>query len=523
MRKALLGLGAFLLAGFAAVTLWRRADPEVDQSGSPASAERERIRRFWVLHNEANALRAQGEYEKAIPLYRECLKLDPRHEDSLYNLGTSHKELGDYAEAVAAFERLIEVNPHSNRGHAELGNTLSTPAPGAVVDFDRARAAFERSVEINREQAGPFLQLGRLELNRGDLPAAREQFRVAAGFQSPEGHFLLGYTLFLEKKYAEAARSFRKVLDTYAHELVIAKRGVMSEGDILPAPGKPMTALEKSATKSLLFLYWCSRRLGSYPPDTPKAYRIHPPAGARALEASAAATGPREVCPERETLRRSGSIPDGTITACVSGDIDRDGRSDVLVVRWWRGVVLYLGRDDGRYADATAAAGLSATRGPNQGAIAFDFDKDGWLDILVTAQAPYEESVRSLLQPGYRAAKFTPRLFRNIGGAKFEEVTAQAGLTRCYGTMQALAADFDADGWTDVLLVNGGRAEPRLEPSVILRNVNGSRFEEWAYVPGFDNPGNYASAALAIEGGRTRIALARSSEGVRLASFKRPD
>jgi tetratricopeptide (TPR) repeat protein len=516
MRKTLLGLGAFLLAGFAAVTLWRRAGPEVDQAGSAASPERERIRRFWALHNEANALRSKGDYGKAIPLYLECLKLDPRHEDSLYNLGTSHKELGDYAAAVAAFERLIEVNPHSNRGHAELGNTLSTPAPGAVVDFDRARTAFGRSVEINREQAGPFLQLGRLELSRGNPTAAREQFRVAAGFQSPEGNFLLGYTLFLERKHAEAARSFRKVLDTYAHEMAIAKRGVMSEGDILPAPGKPMTALEKSATKSLLFLYWCSRRMGGYPPDTPAAYRIQPPAGARSLQASAGATGPREACPERATLRRAGALPDGTITACVSSDVDRDGRADVLVVRWWRGLVLLLGRDDGRYAEATAAAGLSLTRGPNHGAIVLDYDKDGWLDILVTAQAPYEESVRSLLQPDYRAAKYTPRLFRSTGGAKFEEVTAQAGLTRCYGTMEAHAADFDADGWTDVLLVNGGRAEPRLEPSVILRNVNGGRFEEWAYVPGFDYPGNYASAALAIEGGRTRIALARVAPAAQL-------
>jgi hypothetical protein len=199
------------------------------------------------------------------------------------------------------------------------------------------------------------------------------------------------------------------------------------------------------------------------------------------------------------------------VTGCASADFNRDGREDIIAVRWLRDSILYLGQGDGRYSDATATAGLAGVRGPSHGALVFDYDKDGWLDVLITAQAPYEESVRSLLQPGYRAAKYTPRLFRNKGGAGFEEVTAQAGLTRCYGTMQALAADFDTDGWTDILLINGGLAEPRLEPSVILRNVNGTRFEEWAYVPGFDHPGNFLSGTVAVQNGRTRIALTPGS------------
>ena len=184
------------------------------------------------------------------------------------------------------------------------------------------------------------------------------------------------------------------------------------------------------------------------------------------------------------------------IVDCVVGDYDGDSRPDLFVLRWRKEAVFYLNQENGKFSDSTRPAGLSGIRGPSFSAILFDYDKDGLPDLLVTSHAPFEEAIRSLLQPGYKAIRATPRLFRNKGAARFEEVTTRVGLNRSYGTMQAIAADFDGDDWMDLLLVNGGLDRLQLEPSVILRNLEGKGFREWAYLPDFDKPDNFVGATL---------------------------
>jgi len=499
MKKPLILLGAIGIVAFGLITILRRQSPEAAGSRSEAAnPEKQRIMRFWALYNQANTDRTSGNFEAAVTGFRESLTLDPRHEDSLYNLGTSLAELGEYEEAVKTFQRLIEVNPGSNRGYSELGNTLAFLAPGALLDFEAARSAFERSMEINREQAGPFLQLGKLEFNRGDSKTALEHFRVAAGFQSPEGNFLAGYTHFSRGEYAEASRYFLKVLQGLERERAIAGRSVLSEGDLLPAPGKFLSLPEKAGLKSLLFLYWSSVRLGGYPPGTPKEFQVHKPAlppPRFRIRRTAGAWRPRTGnCLEQ--LRQAGHTPRGTVVECVVDDFVGDANPDLFVLRWRREATLYRNHGNGRFSDATQSAGLSGIRGPSFSAVSFDYDKDGLPDLLVTSHAPFEEAIRSLLQPGYKATEHTPRLFHNKGAGNFEEVTTQVGLDRSYGTMQAIAADFDGDSWLDLLLVNGSLDRLRLEPSVVLRNREGKEFREWVRLPNFDQPDNFIGATL---------------------------
>lgn len=520
MKKPVIALAALVIAAFGVISFLRRDSG--NQTGPASEAlnpEKQRIKTFWTLYDRANSDRLAGKFERAVAGYRECLKLDPKHEDSLYYLATSLKELGEYKEAVATFERLIEVNPESNRAWSELGNTLCVAAPGTRPDFKRARSAFERSIEINREQAGPFLQLGRLELNLGDTTAARKHFEIAAGFGSPEGNFLVGYTFFLEKKQAEASKLFRKVLEGQARERAIASRGIVSEGDILPALGKPMTALESASLKSLLFLYWSAARLGVYPHGVPKEFQLNtmppaagvPPPFHVTIGAEAQGT-PDASC---EEFRRAGLPVQGAVSGCAQGDFNADGLPDFLVLRWQRGVLLYLNQGGGRFSEATQEAGLSGAGGRSFSAIAFDYDKDGKTDIFISYHAPFEEVVRCLVQPGYKPLRYTSRLFHNSGNGRFEDASISAGLTRCYGVMKAIATDLDSDGWVDLLLVNGSFDRQRLEPSIALRNLGGKEFREWFYVPSFESPGNFTGATLRLRGGggKPELRLVRAKVG----------
>lgn len=497
MKKPFIMLVTCLIVAFGLITILRRRSAETMESAtSTADPEKHRTQNFWTLYSQASKDRTAGQYEQAVSGFRASLEINPKHEDSLYYLAISLRELGEYQEAEAVLRRLIEANPTSNRAYSELGHSLALPEPGVRVDFKAARAALERSVQLNPEQANSFLELGKLEFSEGDTEAAVKHFRVAAGFQSPEANFWVGYALFSTGDYAEASRFFLKVLQIQKHELAISGKGLVSEGDFLPRPGKPMSPLERAGLKSLLFLYWSSVRLGGYPPATPKEFIIHKPVQPSLPFLTRITAGIWKPRGGRcvEQLQQAGLVPAGRVVDCIVDDFNADGNPDLFILRWRKEAILYLSDGNGKFSDATGPAGLSGLGGQSFSAVSFDYDRDGHPDLLVTSHAPFEEVVRSLLQPDYKATQYTPRLFRNKGAGEFEEITTQAGLNRSYGTMQAIASDFDGDGWLDLLLVNGSLDRLRIELSVVLRNLAGKGFRESAYLPDFDQPDNFIGA-----------------------------
>lgn len=98
------------------------------------------------------------------------------------------------------------------------------------------------------------------------------------------------------------------------------------------------------------------------------------------------------------------------------------------------------------------------------GVAAFDFDGDGLTDIFFANGA----AMPSLDKDG---ARYSNRLFRNLGGLRFEDVTSATGLQGAGFSIGAAAADFDNDGRPD-LFVAGVRR------NILYRNRGGGTFED---------------------------------------------
>lgn len=296
MRRAVV-LGLVVLvaaAGGIAFFKLRKADTAPSIPVDEA-ADKSRITSFWELYTRAGALRTQGQFEPAAAAYRQALTLDPAHEDSLYYLATCLYEMGEYGEAESELRKLLRLNPESGRAWGQLGRLLSSRAPGAPTDLAAARQAFERQLAINREQVGPLLELGCLELNQGNLKRAEATFRTAAVSGSPEAKFLAGYVLFLEKRPEEARKFFRSVLEAYWADRKAVAQGVLSEGDVLPVADKPLTAPQRAALQSAHFLYWMDLDQGTSPDEALKSLRLRdgsaPPALPVIVESSGCSGG----------------------------------------------------------------------------------------------------------------------------------------------------------------------------------------------------------------------------------------
>jgi tetratricopeptide (TPR) repeat protein len=196
-----------------------------------AEAERGRVLRFWERLNAATAARIGHDCAKARDLYREALDLDPKHEDCLYYLGQCQRQLQQPAQARAAFERLVEINPASARGHLALGALLASPDVGEAMDLAEAERHLRRAHEINGEETGAMVRLGEVLMLEGEMGEARRWLESALGTnpRSVEAAFLLGYLDWEGGDEKAALRLAQRAREAATSQAPV--KGVLSEGD----------------------------------------------------------------------------------------------------------------------------------------------------------------------------------------------------------------------------------------------------------------------------------------------------
>ena len=193
------------------------SEPALESSASDGGAgrseARETVLQFWELYRSATRHRIEGRPREAADEYARALELRPDHWDAWYYRGNLLFELNDFDGAREAWERLVELNPASARGHTQLG-VLHACFERDQFDLDEAEARFQRAFDINKEETGPLLWLGKSALMRGDLTEARGylELLLRSNEQSPEAHFLSGYIAWREGATAEAEASFSSAL-----------------------------------------------------------------------------------------------------------------------------------------------------------------------------------------------------------------------------------------------------------------------------------------------------------------------
>ncbi|MFT5090003.1 MAG: tetratricopeptide (TPR) repeat protein [Candidatus Latescibacterota bacterium] len=217
------------------------ANVQAARTHAPTSAnlspeEKEHIKQFWLFYRQATQLRVQGHWQRALPIFRQALALDPTHEDGLYYLGNALFETGHYTEAASHWEQLISVNPRSTRAHLRLGSLFSSTLAGAPFDLERAEREVRTALAMNKEESGTVLKLGEILLLKGDIAGAQTQFAAASrtNARSSAAFYLLGYTHWQTGNRQEALALLRTAITL--KNSAPRSHSASNEGDTLNGP-----------------------------------------------------------------------------------------------------------------------------------------------------------------------------------------------------------------------------------------------------------------------------------------------
>ena len=185
----------------------------------------------------------------------------------------------------------------------------------------------------------------------------------------------------------------------------------------------------------------------------------------------------------REVAREAGVENLECARGAAWGDVDSDGDLDLFVANSNAPSRLYRNNGDGKFEDATVELGII---GPIQATSCWfwDFDNDGRLDLFVNdAVGTFSEMVESRV-PGAPPSPQRAFLYRNLGEEGFVEIAADVGLDRIKLPLGCNFADIDNDGFLDIFVSQGINAVESFVPSLLLRNVEGGRFEDVSVASG---------------------------------------
>jgi hypothetical protein len=186
------------------------------------------------------------------------------------------------------------------------------------------------------------------------------------------------------------------------------------------------------------------------------------------------------------------------------GDINNDGRPDLYVTNLGSNQ-MYLNKGDGTFDDVTRS---SATDDPRWSASAsfLDYDRDGWLDLIVVNYAEFTTANSPNCYAPTTARDYcTPRVFRapgnrlfhNKGDGTFEDVTVKAGVDKEYGHgLGVISVDLNDDGWIDIYVANDG------DPNQLWINQKDGTFKNEALLAGAAvNRDGKAEAGMGVDAG----------------------
>ena len=135
----------------------------------------EHMQQAWELFREAYRAQMQGEFDRAVELYKRSLAAHPTAEAHTF-LGWTYHFQGKVEDAISECKRAIEVDPEFGNPYNDIGSYLIS-----LGRLDEAVPWLEQAIQAPRYEPRhyPYFNLGRVYYAKGMINRAREYFQQA--------------------------------------------------------------------------------------------------------------------------------------------------------------------------------------------------------------------------------------------------------------------------------------------------------------------------------------------------------
>jgi len=198
------GAGIIVLAGCVAGT-WRQLQYWQNSVTLFSHAKAVTPANYMTDNHLGEALDAAGQFDKAIPVLEESVRINPDNARGLSELGTALAQQGKLPEAIECFGQAIQFRPNDAVLRYDLGAEL-------LENGQLAEAAAEllTAIQLNPNFAAAHRSLASVLLKKGETSAAFEHFVRAINLDPgwADAHFDYGLALLNHNQPAEAAAQF---------------------------------------------------------------------------------------------------------------------------------------------------------------------------------------------------------------------------------------------------------------------------------------------------------------------------
>ncbi|HTM16347.1 MAG TPA: FG-GAP-like repeat-containing protein, partial [Terracidiphilus sp.] len=367
-------------------------------------------------------------------------------------------------KAQEAFAQAFQKDPRLAQAAVNEGIALMT-----LQKIDEAKVALKKAIALDPNNPQAWYNLGLAQHANNELDDALKSFQTAVKLdpRDVDSYYFEGVCYRELKQFDKAIEVLKKALSIqplHASSEFALARALQATGDKEAAKEHFKLFQHMTSTKISAAIGLAYGEQGRYSTVT----AVEEP------QARQQTMIPLKLVPQPMLAGKVKMAPTSG-GACML-DVTGSGQMDLVLMSSPQAIRVLHRESDGSFKDMdTAAAGLTLS-GAGVACAVGDYDSDNLNDLAVATDNGIH-------------------LFRNLGKGKFQDVTAEAGLTPRNHPTGITYIDFDHDGDLD-LFVTGSPLKAGDQSNVLWRNNGNKTFTEWTEQAGLGGTGKTASAIL---------------------------